>query len=522
MKRAAVFWALASIVLVAGPAAADEIGSGAAPVVSTAAGALQGTRVGAVDAFLGIPFAAPPTGERRWRAPDPLTPWEGVRQATVTGPACMQPNPRPFEPWTEEFITPPPVSEDCLYLNIWRPSVHIGSLPVLVWLHGGGFFTGSGAVPIYNGSALAARGVIVITINYRLGVFGFLAYPGLEDEGGGGVAANFGLLDQIAALRWVRANVAKFGGDPAKVTLAGQSAGAASVNNLLMSPMARGLFARAIAQSGSGMGEADRDLSRAEAERQGTTFASAAGASDLTALRSMPTDRLEAAFEGMQPRPNIEPYVDGRVVVSDPENAAKPQSEVPLLTGYTADEGAFYLLRKGPVTPATFEIMVRERYGQMAPQFLALYPHGDVASALQSTRDIARDRCNAGLIFWSEARGRASNAPLFLYRFDHRYPGPDSAFYRAFHSSEIPYVFGVLNAPGRVFTAKDRKIARKMQDVWLKFMRSGAPTWRSFRPAEPMVMELGDRIGSTPAVSTPERLAAFRKYVAEGGKLSFW
>jgi para-nitrobenzyl esterase len=284
--------------------------------------------------------------------------------------------------------------------------------------------------------------------------------------------------------------------------------------------MAKGLFARAIAESGSGMGEPD--LNRTGAERLSASFAAAAGGGDLAALRALSAEQVEAIADAMRPRPEFAPTVDGHVVLADPEAAGAPQSDLPLLTGYTADEGAFFLLRNGATTPEAFEAMVRKRYGAMATRFLALYPHENAANALDATRQIARDRCMAGLLFWAEARSRVGRAPIFLYLFDHIYPGPEGKVFRSFHTAEVPYVFGVLNAPGRAFTAKDKAIVRQMQDAWLAFMRAGAPPWRAFQRGAPDVMELGDHPGETPAVSTPERLAAFREFVASGGKLSFW
>ena len=279
--------ALIAALLCAAPAAAD-------PVAMTTSGALRGVVEGGAEAFLGVPYAAPPVGEGRWRDPQPVQPWRGERDATRYGPACEQGLAGAWGPYTSEFVAGPPVSEDCLTLNLWkpagRPKGKTGRLPVLVFIHGGAFQGGAGSLPIYNGGKLAPRGAVVVTINYRVGVLGFLAHPGLSGESPHGASGNFGLLDQIAALRWVQANAARFGGDPANVTVSGESAGAASVNNLIVSPLARGLFARAISFSGPSMAVAMPTLKDGEAN--GLALAARLGAASIADLRALPAQRL--------------------------------------------------------------------------------------------------------------------------------------------------------------------------------------------------------------------------------------
>ena len=263
------------------------------PVVRLEHGAVQGKVSGAAEAFLGVPYAAPPVGPLRWRAPQPAAAWSGMRDATRFAPACYQGVAQPWGPYSQEFIAAPPLSEDCLTLNVWKPAGVKRGLPVLVYIHGGAFSGGAGHVPVYDGAALAARGAVVITINYRVGVLGFMAHPGLSAETPGKTSGNYGLLDQVAALEWVRANAARFGGDPGNVTVAGESAGAASVNYLQVMPAAKGLFHRAISFSGASMAIDMPPLAQSEAA--GQALAGRLGASSVGGLRRVPAARLIAA-----------------------------------------------------------------------------------------------------------------------------------------------------------------------------------------------------------------------------------
>ncbi|MBU6267057.1 MAG: carboxylesterase family protein [Sphingomonadales bacterium] len=496
----------------------------AAPVVTTTGGGLRGTVRAGVEAFRGVPYAAAPVGERRWRAPQPLARWQGLRDASRFGPACAQGIAGAWGPYSAEFIAQPPISEDCLTLNLWKPAGKRRGLPVLVFVHGGAFQGGAGSLPVYDGAALARRGAVVVTINYRVGVFGFFAHPALrgEDQGGGrdGGEGNYGLLDQLAALRWVRANAARFGGDGANVTLAGESAGAASVNDLMVSPLAKGLFARAVSFSGPSMAVDVGTM--ADGERDGVALAARLGAADPAALRAVPMDALIAAsrmapVEGGGPPPLVwRPHLDGAVLPYDPVRPDGPLAvNVPLLGGYNAAE----MIDLSVNTPVAFEQAVRRRYGTFAERLLALYPHASDAEAVAANGLIARDRYLAGLLLWSRARVRASGQPVHAYLHDHTYPPVrGQAAYGAFHSSELAYVFGNL-VGDRTFTAADRAVVRQWQDRLLAFMRSGNPGWPRVGKDTTRVMALGDRPGLRAAVSTPARLAAFRDYAAGGGNL---
>jgi para-nitrobenzyl esterase len=444
----------------------------------------------------------------------------------------MQPWPAPsFGPYTREFVETPPASEDCLFLNVWSPARGSKRLPVLVWIHGGGFLGGSGAVPIYDGARLAARGAVVVTINYRVGPFGFLAHPALSAEDPRHVSGNYGLLDQLAALVWVHRNIARFGGDPSNVTIAGQSAGAASVNALLAMPGAAGLFQRAISESGAGMGISAPSLAQAESE--GMAFADYLGAKDVAALRTLAAERIRAAvwlpigpsIQGGLPRLRFGPVLDSATLPVDPqEGKALASLSVPVLSGYTADE----VQDTGVKDAVGFEKFVNTRYGNFASKLLSLYPHGDEAEASSSARLLARDRYMASLLVWAHARVHAAAGAVFLYRFDHAVPVKELPSFGAFHTAEVPYVFGTLDEKSRPWDAVDRRISGDMQLRWLTFMRHGDPNGRD-QPQWPRVSEASDDVmafsteaGMRPAVSSAARSEALQSYAHGGGKLSLF
>lgn len=525
IARLARCGALALAALLAVPAGAAEPG----PRLRLSQGQIEGLALpGGVDAFLGLPYAAPPTGERRWRAPEPAHTWQGLRSARAFGAACLQDDPKPWGPFTEEFVAlQAPISEDCLVLNVWAPRERRGArLPVLVWIHGGGFGSGAGSVPIYDGSALARRGAVVISINYRLGIFGFLAHPELSAESPDHVSGNYGLLDMVAALRWVQANASRFGGRPDQVTIAGQSAGAAAVLDLLAAPAARGLFSGAIAMSGAGMGV--RALSLDAAQTQGAELLRDAGINGLAELRKLPPAQVQAlkpkpAAGGGMPRLLLAPVVDGRVLPVDVETSeARLASPVPVISGYMADEG--FVMGPPPATPASFEAHVRERYGSAAPGFLAAYPHADEAQATDSLRLIARDRFMAALVIWGQRRARAGQA-VYGYLYSRPVPGPDAARFAAFHTGEVPYLFGVLDRRLRPYTDADQAVSDALQRQWLAFARREPlpARWASLGDRQTDVVELGSvAMATQPAVSDARRLQLFIDYVAAGGQLSMF
>ncbi len=526
--------ALVLCVLLCVAAGAGALAADRTPVIMTEDGPVRGSSAHGVASYLGIPYAQAPVGPLRWRAPRRPRLWRQVRAAVRFGPSCYQGPPVPIGPYGPEFLIRLPMSEDCLYLNVWTPLARKGELPVYAFIPGGAFLSGSGSVPVYDGTDLAAKGVVVVTMNYRLGVFGFLALPALTKESDVGSSGNYGLEDVIAALRWVHANIARFGGNPSLVTVAGQSAGAMMVNDLLVSKPAVGLFARAIAESGSGMGLPL--LTLRQAEQWGTGFQKAAGASNVAQLRALSAARLyeaatsyqlsllEPSKPGSTPAAPVllfAPNVDRRFVSIDPEGEAHPQSNVPLLTGFNSNEGA-----AARMTPAEFAAMVRKRYGAFADRFLALYPHATDGEASASAAAVTRDRYMASLVFFSQARAQAAGERVYDYLFDHAYPGSDPKKFGSFHTAEVPYVFGALKQKGRVFTAADDEVSRQLQAYWISFMKTGDPNaddlprWPGAGDPEGLVMGLGDRPGIRAAVSSPARLALFRDYASRADSSS--
>ncbi|RVU07947.1 carboxylesterase [Novosphingobium umbonatum] len=500
----------------------------AGPVVHTGLGRVEGVAKGKVEAFLGLPYAQAPEGELRWRAPVPVKAWQGIRDAGKSGPACYQADGGAgWGPYSAEFIAPTPFAEDCLTLNVWRPAGAGKGLPVLVFIHGGGFGGGGANVPIYDGAALAQRGVVVVTIQYRVGVFGFAAHPVLSAESPRHVSGNYGLLDQIEALKWVRAHVGSFGGDAANITLAGESAGAASVGDLLVSPLAKGLFAKAFALSGASMAVDTPPL--VKAEQVGVELWARLGKQSAAEMRAMPADALVEATKaipdasGKGPGLVYVPNVDGAVLPHDPTLVGKPVvNRVPLMSGFNGAE----MIDPSVDTPERFEQALKGRYGSFADRLLALYPHATPEEVRASNLLVARDRYMSGLLLWAEARKAASGQPVYAYLYDHAYPAkPGGVGFGAFHSSQLPYIFGNLGLGGRSFSAQDQRISRQWQDLLLAYMRKGNPSgvngvWQPVGRADDLrAMQIGDRKGMGVVVSSPERFAAFKAYAKAGGNL---
>ena len=450
-----------------------------------------GNKNPAITVFRGIPFAAPPNGDLRWRAPQqPVKPWDGVRKADKFGASCIQRTPEELKPWTYEFMTHNEISEDCLYLNVWTGAKSANEKrPVFVYIYGGGFNSGSGQVPVYDGEALAAKGILVVSMNYRVGVLGFLAHP--ELEGG-----NFGMLDQIAALRWIQANIARFGGDPAKVTIAGQSAGAASVHFLTASPLARGLFRGAIAQSGSRYQRTGVESSLADAQAGGVKFAEAKGAHSAADLRAMPWQKVVEPVPGLQTA--FRPIVDGRSLPVPMREvfASGKQNDVATMTGANKDENG--ASPNPDVTLAAYEKQSRERHGDA---FLKLYPATNDAEARTAQNDAARDQVRVSMYLWARERAKTAKTKAFTYYWTHPLPGPEIAKYGAFHTSEVPYVFATLYMSKRPFVEADHKIAESVSSYWVNFVKTGDPNgkglarWAPVNDGNPQTMELGDNFG---------------------------
>ena len=502
--------------------AALAVGAAGPATVTVSGGQLSGVagRDAAVRVFKGIPYAAPPVGPRRWKAPEPAAPWSGVRAADRFAPACMQPVAGARLPWTEEFMHQGAVDEDCLYLNVWATARGSGRRPVFVYLYGGGFNEGAGSIAVYDGEALAKKGLVVVTINYRVGVFGFLAHPDLAAESKRAASGNYGLLDQVAALQWVQQNIAAFGGDPGNVTIAGQSAGAMSVYLLTASPRTRGLFHRAIVQSGPGAlasfgVSSARGLARPRtpAAQAGVAFATSHGAASLQALRAKPARELLAPVAGAPPV-RFGPVIDGWLLTDDVDivYAKGWQQDVPLLTGMNADEGSAFG-GYGKATAAAFREQARTRFGDRADAFLTLYPAATDADAGREQVRSGRDGALVSLQQLASERAATAKTPAYLYYFDRAIPWPEHPEYGAFHTGEVPYVFANLALLKRPWTDVDRRVADVVSSYWVRFAATGNPNgpglpqWPAFAAAEPKVMVLG---AATQARTLPDAPARRR------------
>jgi para-nitrobenzyl esterase len=444
-------------------------------------GRVSGVAANGIVSFKGIPFAAPPVGASRWKAPQPVKPWTGVRQASSFATSCMQ-----DASAAKLFNAPEGVSEDCLYLNVWTPAKSASeSLPVMVWIYGGGFVLGQTSVPLYDGTKLAEKGVVIVSVSYRVGAFGFLAHPDLSRESGKG-SGNYGLQDQIAGLQWVKANIAKFGGDPNRVTIFGESAGGISVSMLAASPAAKGLFQRAISESGGSFGSAKYGNEGGVnvpplrvAEATGKKFLEKLGVTDIKAAREIPAEKIQAA-QGPGLSASYWPVFDGDVLPGDQYELyqAKRFNDTPVLIGTNSDEGALFV--QPGATVARFEKLVRDGFGPQADAILAAYPHSTDAEALTSTKGIFRESTFAWHTWaWAMLQTEKGKGKAFVYYFDHRTPRSPNG---ANHGDEIAYVFknlggraiGVPGPPPPV-RPEDTRISELMSSYWVNFAKNGDP-----------------------------------------------
>ena len=441
-------------------------------------GAVTGKGASRVRVFLGIPYAAPPLGDLRWRPPQPVAQWTGARKATEFGARCMQ---KPV--FGDMGFRDLGNSEDCLFLNVWTPASINKKLPVMVWIYGGGFVAGSTSEGRQDGSVLAEEGVVVVSMNYRLGIFGFLVHPELAAESGRNAAGNYGLLDQLAALHWVRANIAAFGGDPGNVTIFGESAGSFSVSALMASSAAHGLFQKAIGESGAAFfnsGIAFDSLAARE-QRDAKLISATLGEQTLAQLRALPAQKLLDAFFRPGGGLNFVPDIDGYFLrASLPAIfAAGKQNDVPLLAGWNHDEGSF-AMAAAPEKPTvdSMKATAQEEFGAHAADFLRLYSADTDAEAERSLEDFLGDRFIAWSTWrWMEAQASTGKQPIYRYRFDLAPPGdPRGPRLGAYHSSEIEYVFGQLDSKAHVaWRPQDRQLSEQMQEYWANFARSGDP-----------------------------------------------
>ena len=462
--------------------------------------------------YLGVPFAAPPVGNLRWKPPQPVIPWQGVRAADRFSPACMQRAQSPNSgSWNRGLIN---TSEDCLYLNVWTPAASASEkLPVLVWIYGGGGVSGSTAEPIYDGNAIAKKGVVVVSMNYRVNVFGWFAHPELTKESPHHASGNYGSLDQLAGIQWVKNNIAQFGGDPSKVTIWGESGGSRSVNFLTASPLLKGLARAAIAESHTTFG---RMLTLAEAEANGVKFGSSIGKNSLADLRKASAEELlEASIKTPQGLNGA--IVDGWFLPQDlyTTYSQGKQNDIALITGATNDEGGNIGGigagggGRGAATPDTlpaYLAYLKRSFGDKADAVLKHYPAKDDAQARQAYHDVYRDINFAGHRTWARLQSTTGKAPAYLYLFSHVPPHPEGngnnprAPVGAVHFSEVIYVFNNLRMKDYPWTDLDRKVADTLATYWTNFAKTGSPNggglanWPVYNPKDEFWLNIGDTV----------------------------
>ena len=467
----------------------------AADQVKTANGVVESTAapVAGVRSFKGIPFAQPPVGDLRWREPQPVKNWSGARNADKFGPRCMQRT----GPGADYWFRSDGMSEDCLYLNVWTPAKSASDrLPVLVYIFGGGFSNGDGSEPRYDGESMARKGIVAVSVNYRTNVFGFFVHPELTKESPHKASGNYGLLDQNAALHWVQRNIAAFGGDPKRVTIAGESAGSISVSALMASPLSRGTIAGAIGESGS-MTTSLPPRPRADAEQDGVKFAAAAGAGSLAALRAMSAEQIQevATKAGVRFSTALDGYFLPKSVTAILETGE--QAKIPLLAGSnTEEQGARSVLGTAEPTPENFANAVKKLYGDRADQVLKVYTASTPEEVLQAATDLASARFVGFSTWqWTEMHLKTGGKPVYRYMYARVRPrftppegqqpagggapgrgGPPAAPRGASHSAEIQYAMGNLDLDKRyAWEPADYKVSEVMQAYFANFIKTGNP-----------------------------------------------
>jgi para-nitrobenzyl esterase len=525
IKRIAVAVGLALVVTWAVPSMAEI--TGPVRIETGLVSGIAGSDA-TITAFKGIPYAAPPVGDLRWRAPQPALPWQGVRKADQFGPICPQSMP--------QGMPVPAMSEDCLFLNVWTGAKSSREhRPVMVWIHGAGVGQ-AGSLPLYDGEALSKKGVVVVTIDYRIGALGSLATPDLSKESGHNASGNYSVMDDIAALNWVQKNIAAFGGDPGNVTLFGQSHGAASQHFLVMSPLAKGLFRRVILQSHARYPRdptlfevATRYDTLKEAEESGSRFVEQLGVHSLKELREVPWQKLVETPGG-----GAGFVVDGYVV---PHNYAETyaqgtQNDVLVIAGFNKDEtgaapetaferiSARAAVRRTNNVPTAitrmsdYQQFASQRFGAMADEFLRLYSASTDREAFVANSNAIRDNGRVSLWMWATSWRKAGTKPVYLYFWTHAPPGKNHDFSGAYHGSEIAYAFNHANLPDEPWTQEDQRIGDTMSSYWVNFAKTGNPNgpglpkWAGFDGKSEQVMELGDQFKSIP--------------LADPAKVDFW
>lgn len=491
--------------------------------VKVTGGEVQGVVTEGVSIYKGIPFAAPPVGDLRWRAPAPVQSWPGVKKADAFGPACMQAS--------GGMGNTGAVSEDCLYLNVWTPAKGAGEkVPVIVWIYGGGYSGGSTSTPMYDGMGFAQKGVVLVSVAYRVGPFGFFAHPELSRESGAG-SGNYGLEDMIAGLKWVKENIARFGGDPSNVTLFGHSAGGMAVSILAASPAAKGLFHRVISMSGgsfaplqtssrngTGMGLGISSLKMAEAI--GEEFVKKSGAADIKGARALSAEEIQKNLAGgMGGIGRFKPVADGHIVPNDLYSLyqAGRFNDTPILVGNTSDEAASFVGR-GNVTGAQFEKQIRSQYGPHADAILSVYPHSTDAEAAKASRGIMSESTFTwNTWIWALLQSRHGKGKAFQYLFDYHPTSPDGG---SGHGSDVSYAFRTLGGGrGDAPKAEDLKLSDIISSYWVNFAKwgdpngPGLPAWPAFAENDQEVMVFDAAPGARPLPNL-DKLKVFDAYIA--------
>ena len=464
-------------------------------IIDTKYGRVEGYREENIRIFKGIPFAAPPVGDLRWKSPQPPAAWKGVKKCTAFSASPIQAEPVPFLCWSKEFIAPPsPLSEDCLYLNVWTGASSASEKrPVFVWIYGGGFISGSAGCAIYDGLEYAKKGIVFVSINYRVGALGFMAHPELTKEGNGS-SGNYGLMDQVAALQWVKENIAAFGGDPSNVTIGGQSAGSISVYSLIASPAARGLFHRAIAESGGIFGSFQMSTLE-EGEKTGIALQQRLHADNLKAMRSLPADSILSASPGMSGL-HFGPVRDGVFLPGDFYKAFSEGkfNSVNFLGGWVTDEMTMFGVKK--ISKEKFIQTVKEEYGDKAEKLIDLLPHADSSEASASMQELRELSFGVTSPYMMS---RYNSRPVYSYEFSH-VPAEKPGFpnYGAFHTADVPYALDNLHTWDRPWRASDYSTEKSMSAYFIQFIRTGDPNVAGLPRWEPyktgMTLEIGDSI----------------------------
>ncbi len=486
--------------------------------VKIAEGQLEGVVVNGIASYKGIPLAAPPVGELRWKSPVPAKAWTGIRKADAYASGCMQ------DPGMLKMMgAAANVSEDCLYLNVWTGAKNAGEKrPVMVWIHGGAFVGGMTGTPMFDGTKFAEKGVVLVSIAYRLGVFGFLAHSELSQESGKGSGA-YGIQDMIAGLQWVKKNIAQFGGDPSCVTIFGESAGGIAVGMLSAAPAAKGLFQRALSESGgsfappriadgAGMNVASLKL----AESSGADFLQKLGAADIKTARALTAGQIQkAAGGGMGGGASFWPVADGTFLPGDPYELYEKGlfNDTPILAGTNSNEGGLFM--RGPITAAAFEKQIRSGYGERADVMLKAYPHSTDAAAARSSADVFREFAFAWPTWaWARMQSRMGKSKAFVYYFDHRTPSsPDGAN----HGDEVSYVFQNFGVPGGDPSEEDLALSDLIRAYWINFARKGDPNgpglpqWPAFTENDQRVLFFDIKANAKP-IPNLEKLKAFDSY----------